>query len=62
MTHVPMTHVYTRIFRTRWSLILGWFFPVSILNVHKMFKRRLERFLNVLCTFNLHPLSAGMFL
>ena len=29
------------------------------LNVHKMFRRRLERLLNVLCTFNLRPVSTG---
>ena len=29
------------------------------LNVHKMFRRRPGRLLNVLCTFNLHPVSRG---
>ena len=29
------------------------------LNVHKTFRRRPGRFLNVLCTFNLHPVSTG---
>ena len=29
------------------------------LNVHKMFKRRSGRLLNVLCTFSLHPVSTG---
>ena len=29
------------------------------LNVHKTFRRRPERLLNVLCTFNLRPLSTG---
>ena len=30
------------------------------LNVHKTFRRRPGRLLNVLCTFNLRPVSAGM--
>ena len=29
------------------------------LNVHKTFRRRPERLLNVLCTFNLRPVSMG---
>ena len=29
------------------------------LNVHKTFRRRLGHFLNVLCTFNLRPVSMG---
>ena len=29
------------------------------LNVHKTFRRRLERFPNVLYTFNLRPVSTG---
>ena len=29
------------------------------LNVHKMFRRRSGRLLNVLCTFNLRPVSMG---
>ena len=29
------------------------------LNVHKTFRRRPGRLLNVLCTFNLRPVSAG---
>ena len=29
------------------------------LNVHKTFRRRLGRLLNVLCTFSLRPVSAG---
>ena len=29
------------------------------LNVHKMFRRRPGRLLNVLCTFNLRPVSTG---
>ena len=29
------------------------------LNVHKTFRRRPGRILNVLCTFNLHPVSTG---
>ena len=32
------------------------------LNVHKTFRRRPGRFLNVLCTFNLRPVSAGLHL
>ena len=31
------------------------------LNVHKTFRRRPGRLVNVLCTFNLRPVSAGMF-
>ena len=37
-------------------------FPVDTgrkLNVHKTFRRRLGRLLNVLCTFNLSPVSTG---
>ena len=30
------------------------------LNVHKMFRRRPGRLLNVLCTFNLGPVSTGV--
>ena len=30
------------------------------LNVYKTFIRRLGRLLNILCTFSLSPLSAGM--
>ena len=30
------------------------------LNVHKTFRRRPGRFLNVLCTFNLCPVFTGM--
>ena len=29
------------------------------LNVHKTFRKRPERLLNVLCTFNLRPVSTG---
>ena len=29
------------------------------LNVHKTFRRRLGRLLNVLCTFSLRPVSSG---
>ena len=32
------------------------------LNVHKTFRRRPGRLLNVLCTFNLLPVSTGEFL
>ena len=31
------------------------------LNVHKTFRRRPGRLLNVLCTFNLRPVSTGVF-
>ena len=31
------------------------------LNAHKTFRRRLGRLLNVLCTFNLRPVSIGSF-
>ena len=30
------------------------------LNVHKAFRKRPQRLLNVLCTFNLRPVSTGM--
>ena len=39
-------------------------FPVDTgrkLNVHEMFRRRPGRPLNVLCTFNLRPVSTGLF-
>ena len=39
------------------------FFPVDTghkLNVHKTFRRRAGRLLNVLCTFNLRPASTGL--
>ena len=32
---------------------------VRKLNVHKTFRRRTGRLLNVLCTFNLRPMSTG---
>ena len=38
-------------------------FPVDTgrkLNVHKTFRRRPGRLLNVLCTFNLRPVSTGL--
>ena len=38
--------------------------PVDIgrkLNVHKTFRRRPGPLLNVLCTFNLRPVSTGLF-
>ena len=40
-------------------------YPVNTerkLNVHKTFRRRPGRLLNVLCTFNLHPVSTGYLL
>ena len=37
-TSSPRTNVHVRIFRKRWSLILGCFFPVNILKIwHKTF-------------------------
>ena len=39
-------------------------FPVDTgrkLNVHKTFRRRPGRLLNILCTFNLRPVSTGLF-
>ena len=43
--------------------IAGWLsFPVDTgrkLNVHKTFRRRPGRLLDVLCTFNLRPVSTG---
>ena len=32
------------------------------LNVHKKIRRRLGRLLNILCTFNLRPVSTGILL
>ena len=47
-----------------WTITLGATdFPVDTgleLNVHKTFRRRPGRFLNVLCTFNLRPVSTGL--
>ena len=43
-------------------MIPGVNYPVDTgrkLNVHKTFRRRPGRLLNVLCTFNLHPVSTG---
>ena len=42
-----------------------WNFPVDTgrkLNVHKTFRRRPGRLLNILCTFNLRTVSTGLFL
>ena len=42
--------------------VLTWSFPVDTgrkLNVHKTFRRGPGRLLNVLCTFNLRPVSSG---
>ena len=39
-----------------------WFNPLNTggkLNVHKTFRRRPKRFLNILCEFNLHLVSRG---
>ena len=44
------------------QLVLTWDYPVDTgrkLNVHKTFRRRPGRLLNVLCTFNLRPVSTG---
>ena len=41
---------------------LFYLYPVSVgrkLNIHKTFKRRPARLLNVLCTFSLYPVSTG---
>ena len=51
-----MRNVYSR--NTCWHIIC----PVDTgrkLNVHKTFRRRLGRLLNVLCTSNLRPVSTG---
>ena len=43
--------------------INGESFPVDTgrkLKVHKTFRRRPGRFLNVLCTFNLRPVPTGL--
>ena len=45
------------------QLIFTWHFPVDTgrkLNVHKTFRRCPGRLLNVLCTFNLRPVSTGL--
>ena len=45
-------------------VISGLFFPVDTgrkLNVHKTFRKCPGRLLNVLCTFNLRPVSIGLF-
>ena len=44
------------------DVIISVLYPVDtgrILNIHKTFRRRPGRFLNVLCTFNLRPVSTG---
>ena len=44
------------------DVIISDLYPVDtgrILNIHKTFRRRPGRFLNVLCTFNLRPVSTG---
>ena len=51
-----------------WCFMVSWqldavYFPVDTgrkLNLHKTFRRRLRRLLNVLCTFNLCPVSTGL--
>ena len=51
------------IVRTDWLLWLTLLIPVdtgSKLNVHKTFRRRPGRLLNVFCTFNLRPVSTGI--
>ena len=52
--------------RCRGKLVHGWDLnPVDTvrkLNVHKTFRRCPGRLLNVLCTFNLRPLSTGKYL
>ena len=45
------------------KLFQNFLFPVDTgrkLNVHKTFRRRPGRLLNVLCTFNLCPVFAGL--
>ena len=47
------------------SAIYNIIIPVDTgrkLNVHKTFRRRPGRLLNVLCTFNLRPVSTGMYM
>ena len=45
-------NVYIRIFRKRWSLILGWFFPVSILKTSQWYvKQILPRLWDISKTF-----------
>ena len=49
-------------FRTSFWCFYYWLCTVDTrrkLNVHKTFRRRLGRLLNVLCTFNLRPMSTG---
>ena len=46
------------------GILLSTVYPVDIgpkLNVHKTFRRRPGRLLNLLCTFNLRPVSTGYF-
>ena len=43
-----------------WNLSLYAVDTGRKLNVHKMFRRRPGRLLNVLCTFNLRPVSTGI--
>ena len=50
--------------RKRYHSITNGKAPVDTgrkLNVHKTFRRRPGRLLNVLCTFNLRPVSTGAF-
>ena len=51
-----------RMYEPRWESDY-WSIAVDTgrkLNVHKKFTRRARHFLNVLCTFNLRPMSAGL--
>ena len=53
---IPSTNLFL------YSYFAVTLFPVDTgrkLNVHKTFKRRLGRLLNVLCTFYLRPVSTG---
>ena len=53
---------YIKTFKTPCRLEDFSIFPVDAgrkLNVHKTFRRRPGRLLNVLCTFNLRPVSTG---
>ena len=49
-----------RLVQTFFVFQKSFIYPVDTgrkLNVHKTFRRRPGRLLNVLCTFNLHPVS-----
>ena len=62
---VWMLHSWRQNQNVVWRRLNYWLmtcYPVNIgrkLNVHKTFRRRPGRVLNVLCTFNLRPVSVG---